>query len=275
MYCVTNLDIFYNEKEDLLKIAHCCYDRVGQSLGEINYNDFHKLSENDFYDYLNKIVFTKPVDCYIMNPGKTCLDVWKSNNYEVGTVRVAISRECNLHCPMCYVRYGGHHDSLKRKQLYLYTIEKLKNYKFKTLWLTDWGEGFIYLNEVLDIMKTYKYCKNINITTNATLITEDLLQKLVDTCNHIFLEIDFDGLSQKSLESVRAGANFAIVFKNILKVISYRNKYPTKFELLLHFTKNKINEKDLDQIKAFADKEKIPLFIGEEFEVPKESIFNY
>ena len=114
-----------------------------------------------------------------------------------------------------------------------------------------------------------------NITTNATLITEDLLQKLVDTCNHIFLEIDFDGLSQKSLESVRAGANFAIVFKNILKVISYRNKYPTKFELLLRFTKNKINEKDLDQIKAFADKEKIPLFIGEEFEVPKESIFNY
>ena len=170
MYCVTNLDIFY--KEDLLKIAHCCYDRVGQSLGEINYNDFH--------EYLNKIVFTKPVDCYIMNPGKTCLDIWKSNNYEVGTVRVAISRECNLHCPMCYVRYGGHHDSLKRKQLYLYTIEKLKNYK-----------------------------------------------------------------------------------------------YPTKFELLLHFTKNKINEKDLDQIKAFADKEKIPLFVGEEFEVPKESIFNY
>ena len=128
---------------------------------------------------------------------------------------------------------------------------------------------------------SHKMCRkevlymSTNITTNATLITEDLLQKLVDTCDHIFLEIDFDGLSQKSLESVRAGAKFNVVFKNILKVINYRNKYPTKFELLLHFTKNKINEKDLDKVKAFADKEKIPLFVGEEFEVPKESIFNY
>ena len=52
-------------------------------------------------------------------------------NFFPEEVIFAASNECNLHCPMCYVRYGGHHDSEKRKQLYFYTIEKLKNYKFK------------------------------------------------------------------------------------------------------------------------------------------------
>lgn len=273
MRCISNIEIYYNEIEDTINFAHCCYSRVGQCLGKMKSDDFINMPEKDFYDYLDKIAFIKPVDCYILNPGKTCKEVWRYND-EI-SIRVAISRECNIHCPMCYARYGGHHDSPKRKWLYLYTIEKLKNYKFNNLWLTDWGEAFIYLNEVLDIVKNYSYCKKISITTNATLMTKDLLLKLKSSCDQIFLEIDLDGLSKETLESVRVGANFNIVFKNIINAIQFSKKYPTNFEIAFHHTITKTNRCDLEKILAFANKFKIPIHAGEEFEVPRESIFNY
>ena len=135
MRCYAHLYFYYNEKEDKIKISHCFLDRDFSVIGEIDRNEFYSLSENQFYEYLKSIVFTKPILC----DGINCNEIWKSLDYKIGRIDVAISRQCNLSCPMCYAQDGGHKDSPIRKKLYLDVIDKLKNFEFDELRLTDWG----------------------------------------------------------------------------------------------------------------------------------------
>lgn len=270
--CFSNLYFYYNEKTDVIGISHCCIDRLNNKLGEIPYEDFYKMSEIDFYKYLDDIVFTKPIKCY---NNKDCESIWDSMNNEVYGIVVAISRECNLKCPMCHAKTGGHKDSHKRKQLYFDLIYKLKNYHFKELKLTDMGEPTIYLNEILEIMKDYKYCKNLNICSNCTVFTKDLVLKALSICDKLFLELDCDTLKQSTYKKIRVGGNFSNYIKNITSILKLKNSYPDKITTMIHFVEQEYNKNEILDIHKFAKRYNSEVYFDKIYFNPKDSIYDY
>lgn len=248
MTCISNLYFYYDEKLDIIKVAHCCLDRTYNVLAEIPTDKFYNMSDDDFYNLLKSIAFTHPTECR----GSRCECFW-TQNHKIIIIHVAISKECNLSCPMCYIK-NGHHNSQKRKKLYLDVIKKLSNFEFVVLKLTDWGEGFIYLDEILDIMKNYKYCKKMHIITNCTLVTEDLLKKIIETCEYCTLEVDIDALSSNIYERIRVGAKYSDFKKNLALILKYKKIYPEKLGTIIHFTEqdNNINMFERLKIERFA-----------------------
>lgn len=260
MKCRENLYIYYDELQDIIKISHCCFDRIRNIIGELSPQEFYKLSEKEFYDYIHQIIFTKPWTCC---DGISCEEHWRQENFEITQIAVSISRQCNLSCPMCYVRQGGHKDSSKRKQLYLDMIEKLKNLKFNSLKLTDWGEPLIYIDEVLNILKNYKYCKNLDIVTNGTLLTKNIIDKILSIMTTTTIIVDCDSLIKTNYEKIRVGANFHKFFKNLMNIIelSKNSNYKDKFFLGLGVVITNENRNELMQLTKFFKKNNINYFI--------------
>lgn len=247
--CLTNLYVYYNEQEDLLKFTHCCIDRQTTLIGTLSTKDFYSKSKSELYDYINSIVFTGSHECGLPdNKGLCCSQIW---NNEVGTIVVAISRECNFHCPMCYVK-GGHKDSPKRKQLYLDFIEKLSDYKFKSLKLTDWGEPLIYINEIIPITKKYKYCKSLSLVTNGSLLDKNTLDTLLNNYESLFIEFDCDSLDKPTYEKIRLGSDFNIFIKNLMNTIGTYNLNKDKLILILPCVEQNLNKLSINDIKQFA-----------------------
>ena len=245
MNCCESLYFYYDSHDHKIKISNCTFGRMQNNIGELTPDEFYNLSEDGFYEYLYKIFHSKPIICH---NGASCESRWEKQEME--QIMVSLSRECNLSCPMCYVKGGGHKDSLERKQLYLSLIDKLKNLKFNTLQLTDWGEPLIYIDEILDILKNYKYCKNLNIITNGTLLTKEVIDKTLSVMNHLFVELDCDSLTKQTYESIRVGADFNIFKNNLKNAISlYKDKdCQSKFDLRLAVTVTDRNKSEIEKI---------------------------
>lgn len=260
MKCYENLYIYYDELQDIIKISHCSIDRIQNIIGELSLQEFYKLSEKEFYDYIHQIIFTKP---WVCSDGIPCEDHWQQENFEITQIAVSISKQCNLSCPMCYVKQGGHKDSPKRKQLYLDIIEKLKNLKFNSLKLTDWGEPLIYIDEVLSILKNYKFCKNLNIVTNGTLLTKNIIDKILSVMATTTIMVDCDSLIKTNYEKMRVGADFHNFFKNLINIIklSKDNNYKNKFFLELEVVITDKNCNEIAHLIKFFKKNNMTYFI--------------
>jgi len=259
--CLGNLYFYYDEPSDIIKISHCCQDRISNIIGELSSSEFYQMSEDAFYSYLNSIVFTKPIICPF-GGGACCEHFWKEVNYEIKIV-VAISRQCNLSCPMCYARLGGHKDSSKRKLLYLDLLRKLKNFKFKSIMLTDWGEPLVYIEEVLPMLTTYKYCNRLEMFSNGTLLTRELVDRILSIMDEFHLTIDCDSLNKTRYEQIRVGAVFEDFMSRLMDMISlYKDKtYGDRFELQLTAVLTDINPLDGDSFFEFCTKHSVPHFI--------------
>lgn len=156
-------------------------------------------------------------------------------------IKFESSTLCNLKCVMCPLTKG-----LSRKT----GVLKFENFKkvfdeIKVPYLNLTGLGEPLMNP--DIFRIIKYAKKsgslVKLDTNATILTEENIKKLLDS-SPTFISVSLDGVDKKTYESIRKGANFEKVIFNLKKLVELRNKTksPTKIHLFFVFQKNNIND---------------------------------
>ncbi len=160
---------------------------------------------------------------------------------------------CNLRCPTCPTPCG----KIKRKR----ELMSFDNFKKAIDNIKDSIHVLLlyYTNEPLlspDIFQMVKYAHKSNlyteISTNATLLTEDKATELLDSgLDKVIL--DLDGTTKESYEQFRAGADFEEVLRNIKYLC--RRKHVLKLRkpfIELQFVLNKFNQNEVEDIKKLA-----------------------
>lgn len=143
--------------------------------------------------------------------------------------------------------------SLEEKELYLNVLNHIKLFNLESIDIMPLDE---YYQDILDFLKTLsnKNIKQINFTTNATLLTKkkiNELAKLQQTSGVKYLFIVLvDGITKKQYESIN---HFS--FRKILKIIKWLQKY---FDIRVKYTlKDELNNNSLISIFSFFNKRKI------------------
>lgn len=165
-------------------------------------------------------------------------------------VKFESSAICNLKCVMCPLTSG-----LKRKK----GVLKFENFKkvydeINPPYLNLTGLGEPLINP--DIFKIIQYARKkgslIKLDTNATLLNEENIKNLLAS-DPTFISVSIDGITKKSYESIRVGANYEKVISNLKALIAYRNKMKSKSEIHLFFVLQKNNLKDFVNFIKFGD----------------------
>jgi radical SAM protein with 4Fe4S-binding SPASM domain len=137
-------------------------------------------------------------------------------------ITVDISGMCNINCVMCALK--GQFD--QKGMMSFETFKKLENVLRRVNAISLSCNCEPLMNK--DIIKMIDLCistnKNIKVlfSTNGTLLTPDLISRLVGTgLDRIFISID--SADSKTFEQIRNGAQFENVIKNVRELVAQRN----------------------------------------------------
>jgi MoaA/NifB/PqqE/SkfB family radical SAM enzyme len=123
-------------------------------------------------------------------------------------------------------------------------IEKVKN-KIKFFNISaGYGEPLLH-KEIIQIIKKIKEGGlKVILFTNATLLTKEMSKKLLMSEIDIII-FSFEGYDSREYESIRRGANYRKVLKNIKQFIELKKKFnfPTKTILASTITKDNYFQK--------------------------------
>ena len=132
-------------------------------------------------------------------------------------ILLILNNVCNLKCIMC-------EEFMPHKYIISDTLfyDIVNNMKYFDSFSCQGGEPLIFdkFNIILD--KTKKFHTHLNITTNGILLNESLIEKMYDMS--IILHISIDGFDKKTYESIRVGASFDVLKKNLQLLNSIKNK---------------------------------------------------
>lgn len=132
-------------------------------------------------------------------------------------IAIEPSNYCNLNCIMCA------HDKLTRAKgkmdirLYKKIIDEISQENPDTrVWLDYYGEPLLLQFKLFYLINYAKQkgLTNVCINTNATLLTEEISEMLIDS-GIDFISIDCDGYSKEVYEKIRVNAKRDEVYTNI------------------------------------------------------------
>ena len=174
-------------------------------------------------------------------------------------IKFESSTLCNLKCVMCPLTKG-----LTRKK----GVLKFENFKkvfdeIKVPYLNLTGLGEPLMNP--EIFKIIKYAREkgalVKLDSNATLLNQENIKKII-AADPTFISISLDGITKKSYESIRKGANFEKVVENLKNLVKYRNSARSKTQIHLFFVLQKNNVRDLIDFIKFGDSEGVDALNG-------------
>ena len=177
-------------------------------------------------------------------------------NKFMGYPRLAIIETgniCNLQCPTCPTphHYLDRPSTLMSFENFKYIIDQIKDYVHIVL-LYNTNEPL--LNPALPEMIQYAHQQNLYtmISTNLTLLDERKTREILNSeLDEILLCLD--GMSKKSYEAFRIGANFETVMKNIKHFCAEKQRRKLiKPYIELQFIVTKLNQKEIPLVKKFA-----------------------
>lgn len=164
------------------------------------------------------------------------------NQCVIEAASIILTNGCNLRCRHCVSNCGG----LERKDLSFDTIKKVIDWceskSIKEITLTG-GEIFIR-SDIKEILKYVRqnYSGKIVVITNATLITDNILDTVVKNVGQI--DISLDGYDEESVAKIRGNG----VFKKVTDVIEQLHKHNfTKISLSMVLTGE--NRKHVEDFK--------------------------
>lgn len=127
-----------------------------------------------------------------------------------------LTQKCNLRCKYCHV--AAETEKSTDKYIDPTIIKNIFVEDIHSISIAG-GEPFVMKGRLYDFIdKAQKYVKNIAITTNGILITDDDLKKLKE--KKIRLQFSVDGLEHYH-DGIRGRGNFKRTLKNIKKTINY------------------------------------------------------
>jgi len=166
-------------------------------------------------------------------------------------VTVELTNNCNLKCAMCPRVYMESSKGYMSMPLFKKIIDEMSTYNNIALVPFFRGESLLHPEfiEMMTYVKT-KGISPIQFTTNATILTEDIVQVLID------IELDFISFSVDSIDhdtygNIRKGADLKEVLKNIERFSEIkRNRGQDKPEIQVSVVKT---ESTIDSIDEFID----------------------
>lgn len=174
------------------------------------------------------------------------------NIHSLARVYIEVTAECNLACQTCVRNTWSEPIGSMKTDVFNSLIEQLQEFKnLQSVMFGGFGEPTCHK----DILEMIGQVKSLGVqaemTTNGTLLDKDMLIGLMknklDT-----LWVSFDGTSEESFDSIRAGASFKELVKN-LKLLKEMNKVSThKIKVGIVFVVMKKNIEQLINLRKLA-----------------------
>jgi radical SAM protein with 4Fe4S-binding SPASM domain len=154
---------------------------------------------------------------------------------------------CNLRCRMCPYSYQRRDKRALDYSLYERVIKEVKP---TYLLLTGATESFLHKDIFKMIDFGAKYA-TVKIDTNATLLTSDLVDRILDSRLSI-LSISLDSADKERYEKLREGASFDSVARNIELLARRRDATGSSLHIHINAVMLKTNIDDITGILRFA-----------------------
>jgi radical SAM protein with 4Fe4S-binding SPASM domain len=168
---------------------------------------------------------------------------------------IELSSKCNVSCIMCP------RIKLRRKQELMSkdTINKLIDWLPNNSKAMISGLGEPLLNDYIFLLAKGLNKKGIEVglTTNGVLLTRATINNLIH-CNVNFIQISFNGASEKVYNSIMQGADFSAVIDNLKYLAKIKKDHMT---VKLAVTAQSSNKDDIANIRAFADNLGFEIFL--------------
>jgi radical SAM protein with 4Fe4S-binding SPASM domain len=167
-------------------------------------------------------------------------------------VTIELTNQCNLKCTMCPRIYMKGSRGFMSMSLFKKIIDEVSTHNNIALVPFFRGEPLLHPDfaEMITYAKTNRISP-IQLTTNATMMTEDIAQTLID------IELDFISFSVDSIDNdmyskIRKGANLQKVIKNIEILCELKEKKRCgKPEIQVSVVKTENTVDSLDDFIAF------------------------
>jgi len=174
---------------------------------------------------------------------------------------------CNFKCPYCFEDEKGLH--WNEEKFSIFKKFSKKNFQFKKnivigLYggepLLEWELLNKYFEYVIKLKKDYKFNLIGSITTNASLLTKEMIQKLTEKYDFKSFQITIDG--NKSLhDTLRVTHDdektYDIVIRNLKSLIEQNRKLKNKLNISLRINLLNTELEDIsDVFKEFSESDK-------------------
>jgi len=187
--------------------------------------------------------------------------------------------KCNLKCIMCYHsntnKTAYKYDGMLPTEIFERIMKECSNSYCPSLTIGANSEPLldVRLPDMLALARDSGFVDTM-INTNATLLTEDMSRKLIES-GLTRIRIGFDGATADTYERIRIGANFHKVKQNILNFIRIRNEMGFKFPIVriscVHLSENNNEIRDFIEFwKPHAEYVSIQRYKPHEFTQERE-----
>ena len=160
---------------------------------------------------------------------------------------IELSSKCNVSCIMCPRTRLRRKQELMSKDAINKLIDWLPN-NSKAM-ISGLGEPLLNDNIFLLANGLNKKGIEVGVTTNGVLLTYATINNLI-SCNVNFIQISFNGASEKVYNSIMQGADFSTVVDNLKYLAKIKKDHMT---VKLAVTVQSHNKNDIANIRAFAD----------------------
>ncbi len=169
-----------------------------------------------------------------------------------------VTSYCNLRCPMCYRTFEGwekkNHPRLGYMDWNLFKkcIDEGADYGLYAVKLNYEGEPLLHpkLPEMIAYAKK-KGVVDVQFNTNGVLLKGDLAKKIIDAGVDKVI-ISFDSIKKERYESIRVGAVFEEVVRNVEEFVKLRNESGRKGPCIrISMVKMKENLDEVDEFYRF------------------------
>jgi len=163
------------------------------------------------------------------------------------------TKACNLDCFFC-IKYSTEGNAELSLGQFNFIAERLFPRAYEVYFCSG-GEPFLNKNfmEFLEICGRYKVF--INITSNGTLLTEGICQRLITNRYLKAFSFSFDGAKQETVEAIRRGIDYQKVIDNMRLMADLKKHYRRGLPLLnIRCAVMKKNINELPELIKLADK---------------------
>ncbi len=129
-------------------------------------------------------------------------------------ILIELTHICNLRCIHCFNESGN--DNFRMTFMELEEISKYFLDKGIKKIVLSGGELFC-LKDAKEIMSLFKKYEKVQVLTNGTLLTDDIIQNIID--NQINLQVTLNGHNNTIDAVIRGAGAFEQTSKNIIRII--------------------------------------------------------
>jgi len=174
------------------------------------------------------------------------------NIHSLAKVYIEPTNLCNLSCQTCVRNTWNEAMGQMSLDTFDKLVEQLKAFpELETVMFGGFGEPTYHKDILYMIGRVKSLGLNVEITTNGTLLNEDMVKGLFEKRLDA-LWVSIDGAEEDIFESIRKGANFKNVIDNLHYVKSMNEKNEHKVKVGIAFVVMKDNVNNLGNLHKLA-----------------------